>query len=57
MDQRYQIPEVASLATHDFLSSLSEHHLHYKVILVWTDITHYTEDAFTKSTLAHFDNH
>ena len=31
MGQRYQVPEVASLAIHDFISSLSEHHLHYKV--------------------------
>ena len=32
MGQRYQVPEVSSLATHDFLSSLSEHHLQHKVI-------------------------
>ena len=32
MGQRYQVPEVSSLATHDFLSSLSEYHLQHKVI-------------------------
>ena len=34
MVRRFLVPEVSSLATHDFLSALEEHHLHYKELLV-----------------------